>query len=251
MEFTTKYNTKRRSIWHEIIIATGVIALVLFIGFASLTGYYIWRIRIGDLASLSKQFSGEFTTATSLTDTSTLIPTLHVPASSLVKSYSPTIGEVDAPIQLTMFLDFECPFSQSSYAMTKDIIDKYGSALRVVFKHLPISSIHPRALDAHLASACAQDQGAFEKYYDLLFTTRDLSEGGLLRHARTLGLDIPIFSSCLENRVHEDDIEQDIEDGMRVGVRGTPTYFVNQTKLEGVLPVSVWGKTILDSLQSI
>jgi len=235
---------------HELLIAGASILIIIFLAFAGLVGYYIWQIKTGAASTLVTQFSDEFSADPSITSRS-IIPTLDIPAATLERDYSPTLGEPNAPIRLTMFIDFECPFCVRSYPIVREIIDRYGSAIRVVFKHMPIYAIHPDAERAHLAAACAHEQNAFWPYYDLLFSTQDLSEDGLSRHAKTLGLDINIFASCLEHARHQDNVKQDLTDGVRAGVRGTPTYFINQTRLQGVLPIEVWESIILDTLRSI
>ncbi len=248
MHFDPKEYTPRRSHWRAIVIPIMLLFLVVILGFFSLVGYYVWQIKTGKLDT-SSQFSKAFTT---LDNTSRNISSsLLFPASSLVTSHSPTLGRADAPIQLTMFIDFECPYSQQSYQITKALIERYGEILFVVFKHIPITTIHPLAMPAHLASTCAQEQDKFWEYYDQLSITKSLDEASLMRHAEKIGLNMSTFQNCLANNKYQDNIKRDILDSAKASVQGTPTYFINQDRLEGVLDISIWEKIILGKLKNI
>jgi len=226
----------------------GIIAFLLVV-FGIMTGYYVWQIRQGNASQLSAQFSSDFTFFGNEKERNERL-TLPVPYESLIRDHSPILGDPNAPITIIQFIDFECPFCQASYPITKTIFDQFDPAVKVVFKHLPVEALHDNAMQAHIASTCAHDQGKFWEYYDRLFVTRALDEASLIAHAERIGLDLPEFSTCVREERHMGDIITDLQDAADAGVRGTPTYAVNNTKAEGVLSVNIWTALIVQELGS-
>jgi protein-disulfide isomerase len=197
---------------------------------------------------LAEEFNPEFTKDPN-TKTSDAFGVIVDQPEQYIHAANPTTGGENAPVQIIMFIDFECPYCQRSYPIVKELTQRYGDVIELIFKHFPLESIHPDALPAARGASCADDQGAFWPYYDVLFTSRQLDEASLLSHADTLGLDIQTFSTCLNSQKHEQEIEQDLLDGIDIGVRGTPTYVVNGIKIEGVLSKEIWDAVILEQLQ--
>ena len=146
------------------------------------------------------------------------------------------------------FIDFECPFCQANYPTIKGIIKKYDPAVNLVFKHLPLTSIHPRALDAALASTCANEQEKFWEYHDLLFETKQLDNASLFATANKLNLDKDKFSSCFTNKKYLTQINKDSKDAVAAKLRGTPTHIVNGEIIEGVKTTEEWDKIIIKHL---
>ena len=237
----------------------GMIILIIFLGFIGVTilfftaffGYYLWVSKYVDSATqlaLREQFREQFTLAPELRGIAAN-DTVDRPVQSLVQKNNPRFGNPNATVTIVAFIDFECPFSRRAYPIFKNIMNKYEPAVQVVFKNFPIDSIHPRARKAALAAQCAREQGAFWKYYDLLFTKQDLSENALTNYARSLRLNMQQFSQCVSSNKYEALIEQDFRDGIEIGVRGTPSYVINQKKIEGNVPADVWDSIIVESLQ--
>ncbi|MBI2990289.1 MAG: thioredoxin domain-containing protein [Candidatus Magasanikbacteria bacterium] len=224
----------------------GLAALI----FTALFVYYLWQFRFGDAGRL-KNFSQEFEKPRfTLADANAQKreKSEQNPA-SFIRPHNPKIGNPEAEINIIAFIDFQCPFSQESYRVFNQVIDTYGSAAQITFKHLPLTAIHPQAMDAALASSCAGEQKAFWEYYRLVFENKNLDETALLAYAETLRLDMARFKQCLQTKRYQSNIEQDMLDAVELGVRGTPTYFVNQDIIEGVAPASVWAETILKNLK--
>ena len=159
-------------------------------------------------------------------------------------------GDERAPITIVAFIDFECPYSQKGYSIFADVMRRYEPVARVVFKHMPVELLHPNARQASLAAACANAQGKFWEYYDLLFTERQLDTASLNTYATQLGLNGQQFSDCLVSAQFGNAVDQDFADGAALGVAGTPTYFVNGTKIEGVVGADVWDDVIVSQLQT-
>jgi protein-disulfide isomerase len=218
------------------------------LAFLLLVGYYSWQIKYGNGADLAREFrTGKFTADASLAGTGSVTPAA---AAAAIRSHNPVRGKADAPITVIAFLDFECPFSRESYPITRAMADKYAPVVRTVFKHLPIEALHPNALPAANAAACAGEQGKFREYYDALFETEALDAASLSAHARSLGLNESSFASCLNARAHQGDIDEDIADAKTLGIRGTPTYIVNGVPYEGVIPADVWDRILADALRT-
>jgi protein-disulfide isomerase len=135
----------------------------------------------------------------------------------------------------------------------------YASDVRLAYKHYPLNgecnpalnvAAHAQACDAALASECASEQGKFWEYHDALFDENvnaqkkfsqpDFSNQSLASIAGTVGLDAQKFSACMQSGRDKDRIVLDAEEATRVGVQGTPTFFVNGKKYEGMLSYSEW-----------
>lgn len=154
----------------------------------------------------------------------------------------PMKGNPDAPITIIEFSDYECPFCGRFYANTLPLIEEnYINAglVNFVYRDFPIQSIHDNALPAALASECADDQGKFWPYHNMIFDNKSTWEKingvDLLKefeqYAVVLGLDIEEFNSCLESGKHLEEVKKDLQDGRDYGVTGTPGFFVGNDKL--------------------
>jgi protein-disulfide isomerase len=109
-----------------------------------------------------------------------------------------------------------------------------GDELRFAYRHFPLTQIHPHAQQAAEAAEAAAVQGRFWELHDLLFTHQDrLTLQDLLGYAAALGLDVPRYALELENHVHAPRVREDFLSGVRSGVNGTPTFFVNGVRHNG------------------
>jgi protein-disulfide isomerase/uncharacterized membrane protein/rhodanese-related sulfurtransferase len=153
----------------------------------------------------------------------------------LVRPDSHAIGSPNAPVTVVEFGDFECPMCGSAQPMIQQMLDKYGTQIRFVFRQFPINEIHPYAQTAAEASECAANQGKFweaeRKFYQ---EQSDLTEAALDRYAVEIGLNVKAMNQCLMNGTVRARVQQDVDDGKVVGVRGTPTFFVGHQKLVGL-----------------
>ena len=161
----------------------------------------------------------------------------------------PLMGEENAKVTIVIFSDLQCPFCKRYVDEThKALIEKYvntGKA-KLYFRHYPLYSIHPLAEKAGIATECANDQGKFWDYHDLLFANQDSWSGkelttvdeSLIGYASELGLDADQFSSCLESDKAKNAVTQDAAAGEKVQVDGTPTFFINGHRLVGAQPLS-------------
>jgi protein-disulfide isomerase len=137
-------------------------------------------------------------------------------------------GPEDAPVTLVEFGDYECPHCGRVHPIVREIQKVMGPNLRFVFRHFPLRQIHPHADRAAEAAEAAGSQGEFWAMHDLLFTNQDaLEDADLLSYASSLGLDVDSFAAELESGTHAERVRRDFRSGVRSGVNGTPTFFIN------------------------
>lgn len=154
-------------------------------------------------------------------------------------------GAREAPVTIVEFSDFQCPFCKNATATVKQVMDKYPGKVKWVFRDFPLPAIHPAAPKAHEAARCAAEQGKFWEYHDILFDKSPRQNpDDLKQYARDLKLDTSTFAQCLESGKHEAAVTKDVEEGARLGVTGTPTFFINGRQLVGAQPLTAFQKII-------
>jgi protein-disulfide isomerase len=148
----------------------------------------------------------------------------------------PSLGPDDAPVTLVEFADFRCSYCIRARPVVERLHREYPDDLRIVFKHLPVVS--PDSHRIALAAAAAQRQDAFWEMHDLLFqlAAHPVTEPLLRRHAEELGLDPDRLSADLRAPEVEARVRADVAEADRLGVRGTPSFFVNGLWLHGYQP---------------
>ena len=149
----------------------------------------------------------------------------------------PYRGPDDAPVTLLEFTDYECPFCAQHFRQTyPSLLSEYEGKLKYVIRNFPLSSIHPQAQRAAEAAECAEEQGRFWEYHDLLFQRAPaLGMEHLTAYAAEVGLDAERFEDCLESGRKADVVAADFQDGLSYGVSGTPTFFINGRGVSGTL----------------
>ena len=147
----------------------------------------------------------------------------------LIRPDSHVSGNPQAPVTIVEFGDFQCPACGREQEVIREIRQKYGDQICWVFRQFPIPSLHQFAEAAAVASECAADQGKFWEAVDKLYDNQtDLSNEALRRYAAELGLDTERFNQCLNSDATLARVRRDLDDAHALGVRGTPTFFVNQ-----------------------
>jgi protein-disulfide isomerase len=163
---------------------------------------------------------------------------------------APVRGAADAAVTIVEFSDFHCPFCQRAQATLQKVLEQYPGKVKHAYRDFPVDQTHPQARPAAEAARCAQDQGKFWEYHDLLFTNAPrASADDLRRYAAQIGLDMPAFERCVSNGVHRATVQRDREEGARLGVRGTPAFFINGRHLEGAQPVDAFVRVIEEELR--
>ena len=163
----------------------------------------------------------------------------------LVTADDPSKGDPEAKVIVVEFGDFQCPFCKQAEPILRQVLDKYGEKIYFIYRDYPITSTHPEALAAAEAANCAAAQGQFWEYKEQLFARQDeLSSATYRSIAEALGLDMPPFNVCLNTHATRAEIMADAEDGANLGVRGTPTFFINGQMFPGVLQYDFWDKVL-------
>jgi formate-nitrite transporter family protein len=143
-------------------------------------------------------------------------------------------GSPAAAVTLVEYGDYECPHCGAAFVIVKEIQKLVGDKLCFVFRHFPLTQIHPHAERAAEAAEAAAAQDRFWEMHDVLFEHQDtLSDEYLLRFAIALDLDITRFTRELQSGVHKERVREDFMSGVRSGVNGTPTFFINGVRHDG------------------
>ncbi len=149
---------------------------------------------------------------------------------------APVRGPDDAPVTIVEFSDFQCPFCTRVHPTLLRLLEDYPQSVRLAFKHFPLD-FHQDAPLAHRASIAAGNQGRFWEMHDRIFANgRDLSRETLMSHARALGLDMSRFVTDLDAEATGQRMRADIAEGNRLGITGTPTFYINGRVVAGAQP---------------
>jgi protein-disulfide isomerase len=143
-------------------------------------------------------------------------------------------GPETAPVTLVEYGDFQCPYCAAAHVIVKKVQEIMGDQLRFVFRHFPLTQIHPHAESAAEASEAANAQGKFWEMHDVLFENQPrLDPPHLAIFAEELGLDLKRFGRELEDGIHRERVRGDFLSGVRSGVNGTPAFFINDVRYDG------------------
>jgi protein-disulfide isomerase len=142
------------------------------------------------------------------------------------------LGDKDAPVILVEYGDFECPHCGHAHPLLQRLLKEKGKQLLFIFRHFPIQESHPHAYLAALAAEAAGKQDKFWEMHDLIFENQQRLDTHLLMDfAESLQLDLRRFGKDWESEESRDKVESDFESGVRSGVNGTPSFFVNGQQL--------------------
>lgn len=211
----------------------------------------LWILRYGDAAekqTLEQKINPEFSLSPEMalryrTKSSKLS------AAELQTPYSPKVGQASAPIKMVAFIDFECPYTQSSYPALKQMLSENEGLIELSVRNFPLAPLHPNAYAVAVAATCAGEQKQFFAFSDLVFTTKKTDAESLFDFARQIGLRMDQFETCILTEKHSAEIQKDIKDGVDLGIRGTPTFIINDKKIEGTVDNETWKRIILDAIQ--
>ena len=144
------------------------------------------------------------------------------------------LGGAHAPATLVEYGDFECPNCKQAAPAVRLMLAHFKERLRFVFRHFPLEEAHPHALLAAQAAEAAGAQGKFWEMHDLLYENQDaLDDEDLVRYAKALRLDVPRFVKEMEAHTYAERVREDFSSGVRSGVNGTPTFFINGARHDG------------------
>lgn len=155
------------------------------------------------------------------------------------------LGPADAPITIVEFSDYQCPFCRRWHQeVYEPLLAAYPGKIRLVYRNLPLTSIHPDALSAAEAAMCAGEQDVYWAYHDRLFSSESLGTGTYMQYAQDLGLNMTTFEACLNDHKYQQAIQTDSDFAINLGVRSTPTFFINGLAVVGAQPLDVFKQVI-------
>jgi protein-disulfide isomerase len=226
--------TFRRSHFYSVLTVLAFAAGVLL-------GYVVWGMGSatgGATAQTANQPSGS-------------VPQAAVTAQAEYKRYDiPTenayaLGPADAPITIVEFSDYQCPFCRRWHAeVYEPLLDAYPGKIRLVYRHLPLTSIHPDALSAAEAAMCAGEQDAYWPYHEKLFSSESLGNNTYIQYAQNLQLNMTTFKACLTDHKYQQAVQADSDFAINLGIRSTPTFFINGLAIVGAQPLDVFKQVI-------
>jgi protein-disulfide isomerase len=156
-----------------------------------------------------------------------------------------SIGPDNAPITIIEFSDYQCPFCRRWHQQVYEpLLAAYPGKIKLVYRNLPLTSIHPDAMSAAEAAMCAGEQDAYWPYHEKLFGGESLGNQVYLQYAQELSLNMDKFQSCLNVHKYKATIEADSNFAVNLGVSSTPTFFINGLAVVGAQPLSVFKQVI-------
>jgi protein-disulfide isomerase len=230
--------TFKRSHFYSILTVLAFAAGVLL-------GYVVWGTGSKENAAIEVQ--SPQTAAQLEVPVETLAPTS---APQYVRYDVPSegfhsLGPDDAPITLIEFSDYQCPFCRRWHQeVYQSLLAAYPGKIKLVYRNLPLTSIHPDAFPAAEAAMCAGDQNAYWQYHDKLFASETLGTDVYKQYAQELGLDMTVFEDCITSHKFQQAIQEDSDFAINLGVRSTPTFFVNGLAIVGAQPLDVFKQVI-------
>jgi protein-disulfide isomerase len=172
-----------------------------------------------------------------------------LPLTKVVVEGRPTLGPSDGRVVVVEFSDPFCPACRKAHETTKKVKNAYGDQIRWVFKDFPLKT-HKGAKKVLEAAHCAEEQGKFWEYQDIVFNAEEKPDADTLKkYAESLDLDREQFDRCLDNRTYRTQIENDIRDGQKAGISSTPTFIINGKMLSGALSFDKFTRKIDEELK--
>ncbi|MET8246573.1 Na+/H+ antiporter NhaA [Streptomyces sp. NPDC005202] len=154
-------------------------------------------------------------------------------------------GPLDAPVTLVEYGDYECPYCGLAEPVVRELLAEFGDDVRYVWRHLPLTDVHPNAQLAAEAAEAAARQGRYWEMHDILISHQgDLRPKDLLRYAEQIGLDMDRFRQDLRDRVGAERVAEDVESADLSGVSGTPTFFINGRRHRGSYDIASLSRAV-------
>ncbi len=175
-----------------------------------------------------------------------LLEAPRAPRSLLEPAHAPSKGPANAPVTIVEFTDFHCSHCREAEAVLKQVLSSFP--VRLVHRDLPLENVHPHAREAHEAARCAEAQERFWPFRDVLFGGEPRSGEALKASARSANLDLAAYDRCVAAGSSRAAIEADLADAKRLGVKTTPTFFVNGRELQGPATLAGFAAAIRNEL---
>ena len=230
--------------WGVALLGLGGLIFFGVLAFGVVTVKFWWQIKNGQGDFLQKQVYGGFTSLQVRNKNAE-----KVDRNILENGDFPFLGNSTASTTIVVFGEFRCPYTRDAWPILQRLINTYGYKIKVIFRNFPAESIHPGATKLSQIGACAYDQGKYWGVHNYLFVKQDilpvyLAAADIASLADETGLDLDKLKKCLDSSVTAIKVNRDYADGYRFGVGGTPTFFINWQKIEGVVPWETWEKFV-------
>ena len=166
----------------------------------------------------------------------------------------PTSGKADAKVTVRIFSDFQCPACRQAEDGVQYAMKTYGDRVRFVWDDFPLQAIHSNALLAADAARAAEAQGKFWEYQQRLYDDQPSWETlpdptqKFVAYAQALDLDVKAFTDALTNRTYQDKVMSDLDEGQKLGIDGTPVFFIDDKRIVGAMDNATWDKEIQAAL---
>jgi protein-disulfide isomerase len=230
----------KRTLFIILAIFLSLILLYLLIFFGTLIYQH------GNLSSTNDKNDANKLVQTNQTGNANLQKTGFELNKEYSSIFSPNFGNKNAKIGVVVFLDFDCPFCLSEYPSLEYAMKKYSDKGYFEFREFPVESVHPNARNLANIALCANEQDKFFEMFDILFLNSigrsgaDNLDNFYASYATQANLNVEKFNECINNKKYDKIINKDIVDGLNSNVKGTPTFFINGRKVEGVLKKEDW-----------
>lgn len=229
--------------WGVALLGLGGLAVFGVVVFGAVTFNFWWQIKHGGGSLLQQTYSG-FTSAQGINQNAE-----QVDRTVLENGDFPYLGNPNASTTIVVFGDFRCPYTKEEWPILQQLVSQYGYKIKLIFRNFPAESIHPGTTKLAQVAVCAQAQGNYWGVHNYLFTNQanlstDLSPSDVATLAAANSLDVDRLNKCIGSSAASIKVNRDYADGYRFGVGGTPTFFVNGQKVEGVVPFAVWEKYV-------
>jgi protein-disulfide isomerase len=175
--------------------------------------------------------------------------TMSRPKIDVTVGENPVKGSPKAPVTIVEFSDFECPFCKRVEPTLDKVMKEYKGRVNLYFRDFPLE-FHQKAKPAAHASRCAGEQGKYWEYHRKLYDKQELGDENYLKYATELKLDVDKFKKCNEEQRFEASIKKDLEEGQKLGVTGTPGFFINGVFISGAQPYEKFKSVIDEELKT-
>lgn len=174
------------------------------------------------------------------------------PRAEVAADGNAVFGNANAKVTIVEFADYQCPFCARMVPTLKEVIKKYDGKVNWVYRDFPLTDIHPEAVPAAVAANCAGQQGKYYEMHHRLFEEiRNLGSDLYTKLGTELGLDAARFSACLADPAQRDEVMKDQSVGIKLGVNGTPAYFINGRRISGGVDMTELSRIIDEELAAL
>jgi len=234
--------------WGTTLAGFGGLVAAFIIVVAATTVSYWWQISHGDSKTLQERFGAGFTASTQGSGAA------KIDRAKLETLDDPFLGRPGAPIVIVEFVDFKCPNCKAAAPIIHQVADNYGSKVKIIVRDFPAESLHPGTTFFSQLAYCAGQQKHFWQMHDVFYNDQDtlpeaLAPEDIKALADRAGVDAAALSSCANSAEAVRKVKNNYFAGISFGVRGTPTFFINGEKVEGVISFEEW-KRYLDNVSA-